>query len=86
LKKLAIIDNSFWPDIYNPVEHWTSWLDLPVRAFRAVDGYLPELDDGYTHLIVTGSEASIVDFYPWVQPEADLIKEAVDRGLAVIGS
>ncbi len=55
MKKLAIIDNSLWPDIYNPVEHWAAHLDLPYRSFRAKDGFLPDLEDGYTHLIITGS-------------------------------
>ncbi|HAR36689.1 MAG TPA: hypothetical protein DCR87_07305 [Acidobacteria bacterium] len=86
MKKLAIIDNSLWPEVYNPVEHWTAYLDLPYRAFRAVEGYLPDLDDGYTHLIVTGSEASIVNVEPWVMAEADLVQEAVERDLVVLGS
>ncbi|MDD8031056.1 MAG: type 1 glutamine amidotransferase [Acidobacteriota bacterium] len=86
MKKIAIVDNSLWPDIYNPVEHWSAWLDLPVEAFRVADGYLPDLENDYTHLIITGSEASIVDFHPWVQPETELIREALDRGLAILGS
>lgn len=86
MKKLAILDNSLWPDIYNPVEHWTTHIDLPYRSFRAMDGYLPDLDDGYTHLIITGSEASIVNLEPWVLAEVALVKEAVERGLAVLGS
>lgn len=86
MKKLAIIDNSLWPDSYNPVEDWTAHLDLPFHSFRAKDGFLPDLDDGYTHLIITGSEASIVDLEPWVLAEADLVKEAVERGLVVLGS
>ncbi|MGQ9800989.1 MAG: type 1 glutamine amidotransferase [Candidatus Saccharicenans sp.] len=86
MKKLAIIDNSLWPEVYNPVEHWTSYLDLPCRSFRAVDGYLPDLEDGYTHLILTGSEASIINLEPWVLAEADLVREAVERDLVVLGS
>lgn len=86
MKKLAIIDNSLWPDIYNPVEHWTARIGLPSRSFRAVDGYLPDLDDGYSHLIITGSEASIVDLEPWTLAEAALVKEAVERNLTILGS
>lgn len=86
MKKLAIIDNSLWPEIYNPVEHWTTYLDLPYRAFRAVEGYLPDLEDGYTHLIITGSEASIINLEPWVLAEVDLVKEAVERDLVILGS
>jgi len=86
MKKLAIIDNSLWPDIYNPVEHWAAHLDLPYRSFRAKDGFLPDLEDGYTHLIITGSEASIIDLEPWVLAEAALVKEAVESGLTILGS
>ncbi|MGC9056945.1 MAG: type 1 glutamine amidotransferase [Candidatus Saccharicenans sp.] len=86
MKKLAIVDNSLWPEIYNPVKHWTSWIDLPYRAFRAVEGQWPSLEEGYTHLIITGSEASIVDQDPWVIPEIELIREAVKRGLTILGS
>lgn len=86
MKKLAIVDNSLWPDVYNPVEHWSSYLELPYWAFRATEGYLPDLNDGFTHLIITGSEASIVEPDPWVLSEVELIKEAVDRGLIILGS
>ncbi|MCX8160403.1 MAG: type 1 glutamine amidotransferase [Candidatus Saccharicenans sp.] len=86
MKKLAIIDNSLYQEIYNPVEDWTTRIDLPYRSFRAVDGLLPDLEDGYTHLIITGSEASIVNLEPWVLAEAALVKEAVERGLTVLGS
>jgi GMP synthase-like glutamine amidotransferase len=86
MKKLAIIDNSLWPEFYNPAEHWADYIELPYRAFRATEGFLPDLEHGYTHLIITGSESSIVDRDSWVLPEAELIKEAVDRGLTIIGS
>jgi len=86
MQKLAIIDNSLWPEIYNPVQHWLDFIDLPWRAFRAVEGYLPDLDDGYTHLIITGSEASIINQDPWVSPQLELVREAVERGLTVLGS
>lgn len=86
MNKLAIIDSSLWPHIYNPVDHWTDCLDLPYRSFRAVEGYLPDLEDGYTYLIITGSEASIVNIEPWVMAEACLVREAVERDLTVLGS
>jgi len=86
MKKLAIIDNSIWPDFYNPAEHWAAYIKMPCRAFRATEGFLPDLDQGYTHLIITGSESSIVDRDWWVMPEAELIKEAVERGLTIVGS
>lgn len=86
MKKLAIVDNSLWPDIYNPVEHWSRYLELPFESFRATEGNFPDLDDGFTHLILTGSEASIIDPDPWVKPEIELVREAVERDLVVLGS
>jgi GMP synthase-like glutamine amidotransferase len=86
MKKLAILDNSLWPEIYKPVEHWTSFIKMPYQAFRAVEGYLPDLDEGYTHLIITGSEASIINPDPWLLPEVELVQEAVERGLTIVGS
>jgi GMP synthase-like glutamine amidotransferase len=86
MKKLAIIDNSLWPELYNPVEHWAEYIDLPCRAFRATEGMFPDLDDGYTHLIISGSEASIIASDPWVLPEVELVKEAMDRKLTLLGS
>lgn len=59
--KLALIDNSIDPDSYPPCAHWGEFLSVPFDSFRAGDGRLPDLGDGYTHLILTGSEASILE-------------------------
>ncbi|MCJ7586932.1 MAG: hypothetical protein MUQ00_03405 [Candidatus Aminicenantes bacterium] len=59
--KLALIDNSVDPDSYPPCAQWGEFLSVPFDSFRARDGRLPDLGDGYTHLILTGSEASILE-------------------------
>ena len=84
--KVAIVDNSIDPLLYNPVRHWASFLDVQWQAFRAKEGYLPNLKEEYTHLILTGSEASILDRDAWVEREVELTQAAVDNGLAVFGS
>lgn len=84
--KVAIIDNSINTAIYTPVLHWTSYFDQEWRSFRAKDGMLPDLDQGYTHIIVTGSEASIVEREEWVYEEVALIRDAVKRDLSILGS
>ena len=84
--KVAIVDNSIDPAVYNPVRHWTSFLGVPWKTFRAKEGHLPNLKEEYTHLILTGSEASILDREVWVEREVDLTQAAVDNGLAVFGS
>lgn len=82
---VAIVDNAVDPSIYKPVEHWSLYLDVPWRAFVAREGQLPDPGD-FTHIILTGSEASIVERDPWVDAEAALARQAVARGTAVLGS
>jgi len=84
--KVAIIDNSIDPSIYQPVKHWASFLDIQWQAFRASEGCLPNLNEDFTHLILTGSEASILNREAWVEREVELTQDAVDKGLAVFGS
>ncbi|MCJ7580583.1 MAG: gamma-glutamyl-gamma-aminobutyrate hydrolase family protein [Candidatus Aminicenantes bacterium] len=84
--KVAIVDNSIDPSVYHPVRHWASFLDVQWRAFRAKEGNLPNLNENFTHLILTGSEASIIDIETWVEREIELIQDAVDKNLAVFGS
>jgi GMP synthase-like glutamine amidotransferase len=83
--RLAIIDNSIFPGLYNPVEHWGRWLPVPYEAFVAREGSFPD-PARFSHLILTGSEASILEPEPWVAEEADLVRRAVEGGVAVLGS
>lgn len=83
--RVAIVDNSVQPEIYKPVEHWRRHLDAPWQAFVAREGELPD-PAGFSHIILTGSEASIVEREPWADAEAALVREAVDAGKAVLGS
>jgi GMP synthase-like glutamine amidotransferase len=82
---VAIVDNAVDPGIYRPVDHWAAHLDVPWRAFVARQGEFPE-PDGFSHVILTGSEASILERDPWVELEARFVREAVAAGAAVLGS
>jgi GMP synthase-like glutamine amidotransferase len=82
---VAIVDNSIQPEIYKPVEHWSQYLDVPWQAFVARDGRLPD-PAGFSHIILTGSEASILEREPWVEAEAALVREAAGAGKAILGS
>lgn len=84
--RVVIVDNAVDPRVYRPVAHWRRWLDVPAEAFVAREGRFPDLDGGVTHLILTGSEASILDRAPWAETEARLVRDAVARGAAVLGS
>lgn len=82
---VAIIDNSIDPAIYQPVEHWSRYLDVPWKSFVAREGHLPD-PAAFSHVILTGSESSIVEREPWVDAEAAMAREAVAAGTAVLGS
>jgi GMP synthase-like glutamine amidotransferase len=82
---IAIIDNAIEPEIYRPVEHWSRYLDAPWQAFIAREGQLPDPGD-FKRVILTGSEASILEREPWVDAEAAFVREAVAGGAAVLGS
>jgi GMP synthase-like glutamine amidotransferase len=84
--RVAIIDNSLDPSVYRPVDHWRTFLGVPWEAFRASENCFPELDQSYTHLILTGSEASILDRESWVYDELEVIKEALRREIPILGS
>ena len=83
--RLAIIDNSLDHSVYNPVRHWSTCLETDFGVFRATDNHFPEIRD-FTHIILTGSEASIMQREKWAQVEIDLINEAVERGVSLLGS
>jgi GMP synthase-like glutamine amidotransferase len=84
--RVAIIDNSIDPAVYKPIDHWREFLGVPWEAFRAADSCFPDLDKKYTHLILTGSEASILERENWVYEEVEVVQKALDRGIPILGS
>lgn len=83
--KVAIIDNSIDPGLYSPVGHWSRYLNVPWEAWTAREGQFPD-PEAYSHVILTGSEASILEPDPWVEPEAEYVRRVVEAGAAVLGS
>jgi len=83
--RVAIVDNSIEPAVYRPVDHWSRYLDVPWDAYVARKGEFPGAR-GHSHIILTGSEASILEREPWVDEEAEFVRRAVARGAAVLGS
>jgi len=84
--KVAIIDNSIDSSIYSPVDHWQAYLDVEWHSFKATKSRFPDLKRGYTHIILTGSEASILDRESWVFEEIEVVQEAMEKGLSILGS
>jgi GMP synthase-like glutamine amidotransferase len=84
--KVAFIDNSIDTSIYNPQEHWKPYLGVEWDPFRAPESRFPDLKKGYTHLILSGSEASIIERENWVYEEIEVVQDAVEKGLSILGS
>jgi len=84
--KVAIIDNSIDPSVYTPLAHWKMNLNVAWHAFRAKESCFPSLSSGFTHIILTGSEASIMERETWVDREINFVMQAVDQGVPVLGS
>lgn len=82
---VAIVDNSIDAAIYRPVEHWSRHLGVPWKAFVAREGELPEPSE-FSHIILTGSESTIMERPAWAVAEAAMAREAVARGKVVLGS
>jgi len=87
-KRVLVLDNSIYRAVYHPVAEWSRYFNgVPFDAVRVPSGRpIPPLD-AYSHLLVTGSEASLAGKpEPWFAAEAEVVRTAVARGLAVLGS
>lgn len=82
-----MLDNAVHRFVFRPPWHWKPYLRAAsVDVVNVPDGQpIPPLD-GYTHVLLTGSEASILRPKPWFTREASAIREATDRGLPILGS
>jgi GMP synthase-like glutamine amidotransferase len=83
--RVAIVDNSIDPEIYKPVEHWSRYLSAEWEAFTAREHRFPELGK-FSHVILTGSESSVLERDAWAEEEAEMVREAVQAGIPVLGS
>ncbi len=86
--RLLILDNSLEPDVYGPVFHWTRHLPpgATFQAFRTADGELPDGVSGYSHAIVTGSEATINADDPWIGAAGECVRVLAGEGVPILAS
>jgi len=86
-KRVLIIDCCIYPDIYRPVDHWRALLGgVPADAVHLPSGETAPDLAGYSHVVLAGSEASIVRPEPWYEVEAGLVRRAAALGKAMLGS
>jgi GMP synthase-like glutamine amidotransferase len=87
--RLLIVDLSVNPAIYRPVEHWrphVEALGVPVDVCRPPDGAAPAELAPYSHAILTGSEASILDDTEWIVRACELTRALAERQVRLLGS
>jgi hypothetical protein len=85
MNRILFLDNSLHNDTYRPLLYWESLLLFPYDLFRVSAGELPPELDSYSHILITGSAASVLDDTEWMQAEVDLIRKAVNRGKVILG-
>jgi GMP synthase-like glutamine amidotransferase len=87
MTRVLILDTSIDPAAYRPTQHWRALLaDTPSDSVHLPSSAgAPDLAP-YSHLILSGSEASIVCPEPWFAVEEALLRAAVDAGIPILGS
>ena len=86
MSRILFLDNSIDGDIYQPLQYWAPLLLFPYDLYRVSAGQWPEGLDAYSHILITGSTASVLDETAWIKNEAALIQDAVQKGKVILGS
>ena len=87
MPRVLILDTRIDANVYRPTRHWRALLgDVSSDSVHLPSGEaVPNLAP-YTHLILTGSEASIVCPEPWFAVEEKAVRRAFDAGIPILGS
>ena len=86
-RNLLILDGSIRRAVYRPTIQWSrSIFDAKVESVHLPSGGDVPALDGFSHLLLTGSEASILEPKEWFEKEADAVREAVRLGMPILGS
>jgi len=86
-KRVLIVDNAVHRFLFKPPWHWKAHLKgVDIKVVNLPAGHRVPSLDRFTHLILTGSEASIVEPKPWFDVEAKLIRDAVAIGIPTLAS
>ena len=85
--RVLIIDNAVHRFLFKPSWHWRAHLKgVDTHTVNVPCGRpIPDLGK-FTHIILTGSEASILEHRPWFDTESTLIRAAIDQNIPVLGS
>ena len=86
MRRILFIDNAIENDTYQALDYWRPLLVYPFDVFRVALGEWPSDPDMYSHILITGSTACVLDNSDWMQTEIQLIQSAVKNGKVMLGS
>jgi GMP synthase-like glutamine amidotransferase len=84
--RLLVLDNAIDHDMYRPVEHWRCLAGFIPDSVYVPSGAALPAPGAHTHVIVTGSESSIVERAAWAEAEIRWVQQAAARGVRILGS
>jgi GMP synthase (glutamine-hydrolysing) len=84
--RILILDNALDHGIYRPVEHWARLLGFTPDHVDVPSGEILPEPDRTTHVILSGSEASITARAPWAEDELRWVQRAAAHGVHLLGS
>lgn len=85
-RRVLIVDNSLDPSIYRPITHWGRHLDCKFETVSPPTGAFPAELKPFSHVILTGSEASILDDEAWIVRECELVRDIAEAGIPLLAS
>ena len=86
MRKILFLDNAIENDTYNAAQYWKPLLVYPHDMFRVALGEWPSDVSAYSHILITGSSACVLDNLDWMQTEVEFIQTAVSHGKVILGS
>ena len=86
MKRILFLDNAIEDDTYYASGYWKPLLLFPFDAFRVPFGEFPSSVNAYSHILITGSAASVLEDTDWMLREAEFIRSAVNNGRVILGS
>lgn len=83
---LLILNNALDHRFYQPVEHWRRALGFVCDHIHVPSGQPLPIAGAHSHVILTGSEASILNRASWVEEEIFWVQEAIKKEVRILGS
>jgi len=84
--RLLVVDNALDHALYRPLEHWAALADLDPFCVHPPGGDALPPPDAHSHVILSGSEASINERDAWAEEELRWVQLSARAGARILGS